>query len=315
MNQVARQFLRAVRGARSQRAFSRRLGYRGNAVAAWEGGRRFPTAAEALRACRVAGIDVAAGFHRFHPASAPALGAGDDAGVASWLREIKGSTSFVKLASETGHSRFSIARWLTGQARPRLPDFFSVVHVATGRLSDLLAELVPIEHVPALASDHAARQAAQRLAFDEPWTEAVLRVLETEQYAELETHRDGFIAQQLGIDPEVERRCLDKLVAAQVVAFRDGKYRDLGSLTVDTSRWPEAVKQLKSHWTRVALDRIPEPHAEDLLSYNVLSASREDVARIREVLRAAYREVRCIVAASNKAEVAALVNLHFVHWG
>lgn len=74
MEIVARQFLRAVRGARSQAAFSRKLGYRGNPVADWEAGRRFPTAEEALRACERVGIDVHAAFHRFHPVAAPALG-------------------------------------------------------------------------------------------------------------------------------------------------------------------------------------------------------------------------------------------------
>ena len=62
---VARQVLRAIRGRRSQVAFSRRLGYRGNAVADWEAGRRFPTAARFLEACERAGIDVAGALYAF----------------------------------------------------------------------------------------------------------------------------------------------------------------------------------------------------------------------------------------------------------
>ena len=66
MDLVAQQLLRAVRGKRSQVAFARRLGYRGNPIADWEASRRAPTAAEALRACELSGIDVAAAFARFH---------------------------------------------------------------------------------------------------------------------------------------------------------------------------------------------------------------------------------------------------------
>ena len=50
MELAARQLLRALRGKRSQVAFSRRLGYRGNPIADWEAGRRTPTAQEMLRA-------------------------------------------------------------------------------------------------------------------------------------------------------------------------------------------------------------------------------------------------------------------------
>jgi hypothetical protein len=314
MQVVARQFLRAVRKGRSQRAFSRRLGYRGNPVASWENGRRFPTAEEALRACRMAGIDVTAAFGRFHPPSAGALGAADTRGLSSWLREIKGSASLVRLAKESGYSRFSLARWLGGQARPRLPDFFRLVELITGRLCDLVAELVPIDQVPALAQEHAARRAARTLAFEEPWTEAVLRVLETEQYAALGGHRAGFVAERLRIDLETEQRCLGRLETAGVIALRQGSYESVGLLTVDTSSSPEGVKLLKAHWAAVACARTEVPRADDLLSYNVLSASEEDLARIREVLLRTYREIRSIVAASTRVEAAALVNLQLVRW-
>jgi transcriptional regulator with XRE-family HTH domain len=311
MQAVARQFLRAVRKGRSQRAFSRRLGYRGNPVANWENGRRFPTAEEALRACRISGIDVDAAFRRFHPPSAFAL---DAAGVASWFRELKGSASLVSLARESGYSRFSLARWLGGQARPRLPDFFRLVELITGRLSDLVAELVPIEQVPALAMEHTARRAARGLAFEEPWTEAVLRVLETARYASLGRHQDGFVAECLGIDLETEQRCLRRLETAGVIALRQGRYQSVGLLTVDTSGSPEGVKLLKAHWAAVARARIQAPRVDDLLSYNVLSASEEDLMRIREVLLRTYREIRNIVAASSRVEAVALVNLQLVRW-
>ncbi len=314
MEAVARQFLRAVRKGRSQRAFSRRLGYRGNPVASWENGRRFPTAEEALRACRVAGIDVAAAFGRFHPASAHTLGSADTQGLARWLGEIKGSASLVSLAKESGYSRFSLARWLGGQARPRLPDFFRLVELITGRLCDLVAELVTIERMPALAREHAARRAARTVAFEEPWTEAVLRVLETDQYASLGEHQAGFVAERLGIDLETEQTCLGRLESAGIIALRRGRYESVGLLTVDTSSSPEGVRLLKAHWAAVARARIGAPRAEDLLSYNVLSASEEDLARIREVLLRTYREIRNIVAASTRVEAAALVNLQLVRW-
>ena len=72
VERVASEFLRALRGKRSQLAFARRLGYRGNPITDWERGARFPTAVEALRAAARANIDVAAAFRRFAP-DVPAL--------------------------------------------------------------------------------------------------------------------------------------------------------------------------------------------------------------------------------------------------
>ena len=53
-----------MRGKRSQVALSRRLGYRGNVVAKWEGGSRSPTFGEMLRACARIGIDVPGALRR-----------------------------------------------------------------------------------------------------------------------------------------------------------------------------------------------------------------------------------------------------------
>ena len=58
------------------------------------------------------------------------------------LDDLRGSTPILELASRTGRSRFAIARWLKGQAEPRLPDFLRVLEAASQRLLDFLAQLV-----------------------------------------------------------------------------------------------------------------------------------------------------------------------------
>lgn len=305
---VARQLLRAVRGKRSQVAFARKLGYRGNPVADWEASRRAPTAAEALRACELAGIDVVAAFARFHRV---ALGrAAGRFQVGTWLSEIRGSLGTTELAARAGRSRQQVARWLSATTEPRLPDFLHLVDTITGRLCDLVAELAPIEQVPSLRADYERRLAARRLAHEEPWTEAILRVMETEAYEAHPVHPEGFIARELGIDRATERRCLEKLEAAGVLASRGTRYEPRRSLTVDT----RAIPQLKAHWCRVAEQRLPAPRADDVFCYNVLSASKTDIERIRQLLLATYREIRSIVEHTPKDEAVALVNLQMVQW-
>lgn len=312
MEEAASQFLRAVRGARSQVAFARRLGYRANPITDWENGRRFPTIAEALRACRKVGIDVDGALTRFHTLGEPPGPRPER--VAAWLESLRGTLPISELAERAGRSRFAVARWLKAQAQPRVPDFFRLVDAMSGRLPDLIAELVPIDAVPALSARHRTAEAARRLAFEEPWTEAVLRMLELPQAPAAGERAETWIAGRLRIDREHVRHALSELERAAVIRREGGAYRVAGNLTVDTTTDPAAVREHMAHWARVAFDHFGEPDAGNLFAYNLISVSGEDLSRIRELLRATYREVRAIVAASEPTQTAALLNLQLVEF-
>ena len=188
--------------------------------------------------------------------------------------QARGSTPIGALAERCDRSRFAVARWLSGEAQPRLPDFFALVDAMTGRLPDLIAELVPIEAVPALLARHRAASAARRLAFEEPWTEAVLRFMETESYRALPEHEPGWIAR-------AARHRARARTALRGQADR-GRHpargataasRVSGQLTVDTRADPQALRQLMAHWSEVALSRFGSASETDLFAYNVLSVS------------------------------------------
>jgi transcriptional regulator with XRE-family HTH domain len=310
---VSRQMLRALRGKRSQRAFSTRLRYRSNVACDWEAGRRFPTAARTLRACELLRIGVNPAFVEFQAACAPALRQGKAFSVGNWLEALRGSTSVAALASSTGFSRYAIARWLSGRAEPRLPSFLALVEAITGRVSDLVQALVPIDAVPELLPFHQRRTAAKRVAFDLPWTEAVLRVMETEAYQRQPAHRAGCIAERLGLTDAQEAQALQRLEQAGILERLDGRYRDIQGVSVDMAASARDLQRLKAHWTQVCLARLAQPLPSDWLAYNVVSVSDVDLARIREVLRMAFREIRSIAAAS-KPETVALLNLQLISW-
>jgi transcriptional regulator with XRE-family HTH domain len=311
VERAASEFLRAIRGRRSQVAFARRLGYRGNPITDWERGVRFPTAAEALRAAARANIDVRGALSRFSP-NVGVPRRGRELLLDRWLFELRGTTSVQELAARAGSTRFSVGRWLRGKAEPRLPDFLRLVDAITGRVPELVHAFVPIDEVPSLAARFHAAQTSRRLAYELPWTEAVLRLLETRPYAELARHEPGWIARRLGIDLAEEQRCLAALVAARSVELVHERYVVRAPITVDTQGGAEALQRLKAHWCSVASTRIPDATADDLFAYNVVSVSRSDLGAIREKLRATFRDVRSIVASSRPEETAAVINLHLI---
>ncbi|MDG1484292.1 MAG: DUF4423 domain-containing protein [Myxococcota bacterium] len=313
MKTVASQLLRALRGRRSQVAFSRRLKYRSNVAADWEQGRRYPTAGELVRACQVVGVDVAAAFARFHPTAAAAFSP-DDAGIADWLGALRGQASIQDLAVRTGLSRHALGRWLSGRTRPRLPDFLHLVDALTGRVQDLVAELVDIAQVPALAERRRRAAASRRVGIEAPWTLPVLLALETAGYAALSAHDTGWLARLLGLPGVQVADCLVRLEEAGVIQRKGSHYTVGGALTIDTRAHPEAGRVLKKHWLSVGMARVDDPHQSDILGYNLFSLSRDDLARIADLQRGFYRAVRGIVAASEPSEVIALMNTQLVTW-
>ncbi len=313
MDREAAQFLRALRGRRSQVAWARRLGYRGNPSTNWERAKRFPTAREALRAAELAQHDVCAAFRAFSPA-VPLVVADGEYQLAAWLESLRGGTRTSEVALRAGRSRFSVRRWLQGEAEPRLPDFFRLVDALTGRLPDWVAAFVPIDRVPRLAARHARVLAAKRIAFEAPWSEAILRLLETVRFRQLERHDLQSIVEHSGIGLEEVERCMALLMSSGIVSRQRGKYAVNGAASVDTHGGRAALHRLKGHWAEVARGRLQsEPLDSDLFAYNVMSLAERDVERIREILHAAFKEIRTLVSVSEPEETVVLLNLHLVN--
>lgn len=284
---AASQLLRAVRGNRSQVAFSRRLGYRSNPVADWEAGRRFPTASELLRASEKAGTDIEAAFSAFDRATARYLGEADDQGVADWLAAWRGGRTLHEVAERCDRSRYAVGRWLNGSTRPRVPDFLRLVQALTGRATDLVAELVDAESVPALTPLRARSEALRALQQDVPWAGALLMLLQSAPYRDLPGHRTGWLARRLGIPGEEEVRSLQLLEAAGAVAWDGIRYRAHDWLDLHTHRDGDGL----DHWHKVAAQRMARPGDEDRFSGMVFLTDDEGYARVQEAVRKALQAV------------------------
>ncbi len=308
--QLARELLVALRGARSQVAWSRRLGYRSNVAYAWEAGRRWPTAAETFRACARTHIDLEASITRFYGTRPPWLDEvrlDQPAGVATLLDDLRGSTSITDLARGAGLSRYSVSRWLSGTTQPRLPDFLRLVEAASLRLVDLLAALVDPRSLPSITALWETLEQRRRGAFELPWTQAVVRALELEDYRALPAHEPGWLARRLGIDSAEEARCIDFLRDTGRISWTGTHFRS-DPLAVDTRRHPEVGRRLKAHWTQVGAERIAAG-SPGQFSYNVFTVSRDDFERIRQAHLDYFRSMRAIVASSEPGEVVAVVNV------
>lgn len=298
---LSRELVRAWRGRRSQRGASLRFGYASNVVNAWESGRRWPTAADAFAVARRAGVDLDRALRAFFRVPPPWVGATDPAtreGVVALLSELKGRQTTIELAARARASRFAVARWLKGQAEPRLPELLRLVEAASGRMHDLAAVLTDPRRLPSLRARRETLAARMALAATEPWSQAVLATLCLHTYGETPAHDDVWVAGRLGIGEDVVRRCLDTLVACGQIRWDGGHYEALPLFSQDAESTPEARHRLKTHWAKVGLERMPG-RPGDLFSTNFFTASAADAERLRQLHVEFFGAVREVVAHSS----------------
>jgi Domain of unknown function (DUF4423) len=312
---LARDFVRALRGKRSQAGFSRRAGYRTNVAYMWEAGRTFPSASVTLQVAQRAGIDVRAALERFYRVAPDWLRSVEDptseTAVCMLLEDLRAGRPVVQVAAAIQKTRFSVARWLHGEAAPRLPDFFRLIDGVTLRVLDFVAAFVDPEQLPSVRSAWRKLESSRRAAYDVPWTHAVLRALELNDYAALPRHQRGWIAGRLQISQQEETRCLKLLAHTGQIRRRGGRWLVSGVGTVDTRRDPEAAARLRGFWAEVGLARA-ERDPSAVLSFNLGTLAAHDLERVRELHRRYFSELRDIIAESKPGEQVLLANVQLV---
>jgi hypothetical protein len=266
-----------------------------------------------LRACGRVGIDVPEALARFHAPSAGLWNPEKPEQIDAWLTSLRGQSSQAMLAERSGLSRQQVGRVLSGRSRGRLPLVLSLLHAMTGRMPDLIGQVVPIEKVPAVAREAEARRALARLAFAHPWSPAARSWLGTQGRVPVD-EAPGLLASTLGLPVEAASELIDALVSSGAARIERKQLVPAPRVTVEIDATAEDMRRVRSHWARVSADRIAAGAAGDLFSFNVFAVGRRDLVRIREAQRRFYREVRAIIAGS-PPEVPAMLVVHTAAWG
>lgn len=305
---LAVELLRALRGRRSRPGFSRHLGYRSNIAQRWETQLCWPTASGFFALCERLRIDVSSivrTFLRMDPAWLSTAHLEQKSGVGELLSELRGRTPIKTLAELTGHSRFSISRWLRGTAEPSLPELLRFIDASTRRLLDFIALIVDPSTLPTIASDWQNVLVAREGAYSQPLSHAVLRALELDAYKRVRTGKLDYLARKLGVSQDELVPALAFLVqTGQVRKTRRG-YRVQRVLAVDTGADPARARALKVLWTKHAVDRL-ERNVPATFGYSLFAISKRDLQRLREIQLAYVREMQSVIAQSARSECVGL---------
>lgn len=304
----------SVRGSMSQERLSRRLGYRSNVLYLWERHRRLPSVGTFFRMAELRRYPLRDGLARFVGSDARVGGPprpGAPISVPLLLRRLLGERTSVELARLTGFDRSTLARWLAGKTEPRLPDFLELLDKSTLRLLDFVALFVNPGELAITREAYETSKHRERLAYELPWSNAVLHALDIAAYRSLPRHRASVLADHLGLSSAEVEAHLAELAAARLIEKEAGLWREARVLSIDTRSDFSLNRRLKEHWARVALERLGrlEPQHQSLFSYNVFPIARAELRELRELHLEYYQRVRQIVARASGADHVVVMNV------
>jgi transcriptional regulator with XRE-family HTH domain len=309
--------MRALRGSRSQPAFSRELGFKSNAAYLWEHGRRHPEVSLFLKAALAGRPKLRAPLARFFEQPSDMFSGGrahSPRNVMRIVQTLVGTSAKNDVARLLGVDRTTLGRWCSGKTEPRLPQFLNLVQLTTQRMIEFVALFVDLSRLPSTRELYENLSRQRRLAYDLPMSHAVLRGIELAAYQSEPDGGSRLLARELGL-PEAEvASYLSELEAAGQVARRAGHYEVASILTIDTREDPEQNARLKAFWAREALSRFEQGRAssETLFSFNLFAVSEDAFQQIRKLHLAYYDQVRSIVEACPRSDRVVLMNLQLM---
>jgi transcriptional regulator with XRE-family HTH domain len=313
MEAIAADWVRQLRGKRSRAAFSRRLGYQSNVVHRWENESAWPTASRFLEVCEHCGKDVGAAYQAFFmrtPAWSKEHAPASPAAVAAFLRELQGKIKIVNLAESSGFSRYSIARWLSAEAEPKLPEFLRLIEASSRRALDFIAAFSDPSALPSARLEWQRRERLRQAAYEETWSHAVLRALELADDPR-SADTTAWLARVLGIEEARVERALTVLESTGQIAREGDHWVAVPAPALTTGRHPATLGILTRAWTQVALERI-EKRAPSHFGYSLFAVSRKDLRRLRDLQLEYLREMQAIIARSTPNECVGLFCLHLL---
>lgn len=298
------ELLRALRGRRSRPGFSQYLGFKSNVAQRWESKISWPNATTFFKLCHRVGKRPERSIERFLRRRSGNLGElrlATPRGVASLLAELRGTTPILTVAKQSHFNRYSVSRWLKGEATPNLPQLLALVDTCSRRLPDFAACFAYPERLPTILPAWKRLEAARELAHEQPMAHAVMRALEIESPAQRSRTQVSFLANKLGIEPTEVIAGLQALEMTGQAQRRGARVFPRSEAVIDTGEDFERARAIKLQWARLAVDRMAAG-SPGHFGYSLFSASRETVLELQQIHRAYVRQMTAAIASSKRNE-------------
>lgn len=304
------EFLKAVRGRRSQAQFNKRLGLPANKIHRWEKGSVSVSWGAFVRICEREKLPLGETCRRvFMIPKEPHR-------LVDLVRLLTGAGSQRETALKLGVSRSMISRWRSGAVAPDLSQVLQLIDASLYSLPEFMGSLVDPAKLPSLKRRIEAERRERALHALHPWIAALLLLFRTVEYNNLGRHREGWVGAKLGLTLAEERRLLKEMEETGVIFFDEKGLYEPAHRTLSTVPTVEGLKRIHGFWTEKAADLIAglrEISPKNKMSYMVLNANSETLPLILERYRSFYQDVHNIITASvAPSESVYVMNFHLM---
>jgi transcriptional regulator with XRE-family HTH domain len=294
---LASEIVSSVRGREKQGDLSTRLGFTFNQLHKWEAGSTAIKWREFAALCAATGRDLKGAL--------AVLGYRGDADAPLALVEhLTLGAPPARIAADYGVDARLVSRWLRAIQEPKVAEILRLIDGFRGVLPTFLGALLPNTALRQLPANlHYDREVAA--AYADPLVSYVPYCFGLEEYKNLKTHREGFVAARLGISLAEERRCIKALVASGTLVQDGAKFVVTRDQHVDFAGDLKGFDRLAAFWFERAIARLKARGPDDqglVAGFNVFVASRAGLAAIERCTRAYVLEVEKIIEADAGAK-------------
>ncbi|MCB0422877.1 MAG: helix-turn-helix transcriptional regulator [Bdellovibrionales bacterium] len=222
-----------------------------------------------------------------------------------------------KIAQQLGVSLATLKRYMHGSSLPTLELSLAVMDLIPGGGGAFMLSL--------LNSKGPRDKKLESLQLEnsmlvEPWAAAVQSVFNYQEYKNLKSHCDAWVANFLGLPLSVVEKTIEELAKAQWIFKKDEKWEMSPECVTANLGTVEAQVQFVTYWTKRALERfltdsgrpVNQSGCKNVIGVRIGAISEKGASEIIEVLRQAEEKVHQIYNKDQgpKTELRAMIS-HF----
>ena len=308
---VTREILTALRGTEAQIHLSRRLGYTFNQVYRWESGQTRMPWGIYLRLAALKGADVKTALWCL----IDYRGSAED--TAAITRALVRDMPLLEASQKSGHSRFQIGRWLSGNSEPSLRCVIAMILSLSSRYLEVLSAMVPNAKLPSLTPLLLRRDRQLSVSYDFPFAPALIGWLQMRRYADVEGPSDTWLAERLGLDQATVQQALVALTEAEIIRPSPtvpGKYDFSGAMSIASGRDRRRFMHNAAYWFEKAAAtarRIRSSKHKSTFAYLSLPVTAATRRTIIQKAATFFEEVKSLAEASPLEEADEVLLLNF----
>ncbi len=296
IEQLRKQLLRAIRGTKTQKEINDLLGYNFNQCAKWESGEKRILWTEFVSLLNILGLDVRPVFR------APIRYFGDLEDYPKLISYLSGAKKPAQIARDLEISRDKVGRWLNAKQIPTLEEMLQVILKYYSTMLVIIIEtIVDLKDVPVIYGLYREAYLFKDFLIKNPWSFPLTIAMETREYQQLKEHQNGFLAEMIGINMEMEVSLISKLQEFGIVEKQNGKFKVLKPIINFTMKYKNTLP-LRRFFLDKAVEYIeayPDQPPGCFMLYDVLPIPQDNLRQVIDLCFEFYSQVKKIIETGN----------------